>query len=49
MLQKKNKEVKKQWSRSTASQGGNTEILGSLTYNWKEKEITEQKLTIIMP
>ena len=36
----KNKEVKKQWSRSTASQGGNTEILGSLTYNWKEKEIT---------
>ena len=36
----KSKEVKKQWSRSTASQGGNTEILGSLTYNWKEKEIT---------
>ncbi len=36
----KNKEVKKQWSRSTASQGGDTEILGSLTYNWKEKEIT---------
>jgi len=36
----KNKAVKKQWSRSTASQGGDTEILGSLTYNWKEKEIT---------
>ena len=36
----KSKEVKKQWSRSTSSQGGNTEILGSLTYNWKEKEIT---------
>ena len=36
----KSKEVKKQWSRSTASQSGNTEILGSLTYNWKEKEIT---------
>ncbi len=36
----KSKEVKKQWSRSTASQGGTTEILGSLTYNWKEKEIT---------
>ena len=36
----KNREVRKQWSRSTASQGGKTEILGSLTYNWKEKEIT---------
>ena len=36
----KNREVRKQWSRSTASQGGQTEILGSLTYNWKEKEIT---------
>ena len=36
----KNREVRKQWSRSTASQGGTTEILGSLTYNWKEKEIT---------
>ena len=36
----KNSEVRKQWSRSTASQGGQTEILGSLTYNWKEKEIT---------
>ena len=38
----KSKEVKKQWSRSTASQGGNTEILGSLTYNWKEKENKNQ-------
>jgi len=36
----KSKEVKKQWSRSTASQGGETKILGSVTYNWKEKEIT---------
>ena len=36
----KNREVRKQWSRNTASQGGKTEILGSLTYNWKEKEIT---------
>ena len=36
----KNKTVNKQWSRSTASQGGDTKILGSVTYNWKEKEIT---------
>ena len=36
----KSREVKKQWSRSTASQGGETKILGSVTYNWKEKEIT---------
>ncbi|WP_173278319.1 Rib/alpha-like domain-containing protein [Streptococcus sp. 53] len=36
----KNKTVNKQWSRSTASQGGETKILGSVTYNWKEKEIT---------
>ena len=35
------KEVKKQWSRSTASTGGETKILGRITYKWKEKEITK--------
>ena len=35
----KSKEVKKQWSRST-TKGGETKIIGSVTYNWKEKEIT---------
>ena len=35
------KEVEKQWSRSTASTGGETKILGRITYKWKEKEITK--------
>ena len=38
----KNKEVKKQWSRNTSSQGGETQVLGSVTYNWKEKEISNE-------
>jgi len=35
------KKVEKQWSRSTASTGGETKILGRITYKWKEKEITK--------
>ena len=35
------KEVEKQWSRSTASTGGETKILGRITYKWKKKEITK--------
>ena len=37
----KNVKVEKQWSRSNASQGGETKLLtGGITYKWKEKEIT---------
>ena len=35
----KNKTVNKQWSRNT-NKSGKTQLLGSITYKWKEKEIT---------
>ena len=37
----KSVKVEKQWTRSNASQGGETKLLtGGITYKWKEKEIT---------
>ena len=37
----KSVKVEKQWTRSNASQGGQTKLLtGGITYKWKEKEIT---------
>ncbi|WP_277726685.1 Rib/alpha-like domain-containing protein, partial [Streptococcus oralis] len=40
----KEKKIEKQWSRSTASTGGETKLLtGAITYKWKEVEIRTEE------